>query len=126
VNRAKSGQLIVEITANVINNYKISQNLRAFIMDNATDNNTMLKELVTRFDINISYSRLRCLSYIINLVIKALLFSKGVSKLKRKLAGTLYDKAFKIWNSIGPIGKLHNIYIYINYNLIRIITFREC
>jgi hypothetical protein len=65
-------------------------------MDNATDNNTMLKELATRFDINISYSRLRYLSYIINLVIKALLFSKGVSKLKRKLASTLYNKVFKI------------------------------
>ena len=56
----------------------------------------MLKELATWFNINISYLRLRCLSYIINLVIKALLFSKGVSKLKRKLANTLYNKTFKI------------------------------
>jgi len=66
------------------------------MMDNATDNDTMLKELVTRFNINIGYSRLRCLGHIINLVIKALLFSKGVSKLKRKLAGALYDEVFKI------------------------------
>ena len=86
----------------------------------------MLKELATRFNINVGYLRLQCLSYIINLVIKALLFGKGVNKLKRKLAGTLYNEAFKIWNGIGPISKLHNIYIYINYNLIRIITFREC
>jgi len=56
----------------------------------------MLKELVTWFNINISYLRLQCFSYIINLVIKALLFSKGVSKLKQKLASTLYNKAFKI------------------------------
>jgi len=96
VNGAKSGQLIVEITANVINNYEIGQNLRAFIIDNATDNNTMLKELVTQFNINVSYLRLRCLGYIINLVIKALLFSKSVSKLKRKLASALYDNVFKI------------------------------
>jgi len=95
-------------------------------MDNAIDNNTMLKELATRFNINISYSRLQYLSYIINLVIKALLFSKCISKLKRKLASALYNKAFKIWNGIGPIRKLYNIYIYINYNLIRIIIFREC
>ena len=47
VNGAKSGQLIAEITANVINDYKIGQNLRVFIMDNATDNDTMLKELAT-------------------------------------------------------------------------------
>ena len=95
-------------------------------MDNTIDNDTILKELATRFDINVGYLRLWCLGYIINLVIKALLFSKSVSKLKRKLAGALYDDTFKIWNSIGLISKLHNIYIYINYNLIRIITFREC
>jgi len=95
-------------------------------MDNATDNNTMLKELATQFDINVGCLRLRYLGHIINLVIKALLFSKGVSKLERKLAGALYDDAFKIWNSIGLIGKLYNIYIYINHNLIRIIIFRKC
>ena len=65
-------------------------------MDNTTDNNTMLKELATRFNINISYLYLQCFSYIINLIIKALLFSKGISKLKQKLAGALYNKAFKI------------------------------
>ena len=86
----------------------------------------MLKELATWFNINISYLYLWCFSYIINLVIKALLFSKGVSKLKRKLAGTLYNKAFKNWNGIGLISKLYNIYVYINYNLTRIIIFREC
>ena len=66
------------------------------MIDNIIDNDTMLKEPATRFNINIGYLRLRCLGYIINLVIKALLFGKGVSKLERKLAGTLYNKIFKI------------------------------
>ena len=95
-------------------------------MDNAIDNNTILKELATRFNINIGYLCLRCLGYIINLVIKALLFGKGVSKLKWKLASTLYNKAFKIWNGIGLIGKLYNICIYINHNSTKMTTFREC
>jgi hypothetical protein len=47
VNRAKSSQLIAEITVNVINNYEIGQNLRVFIMDNTIDNDTILKELAT-------------------------------------------------------------------------------
>ena len=47
MNKAKSSQLIIEITANVINDYKIGQNLKAFIMDNTMDNNTILKELAT-------------------------------------------------------------------------------
>ena len=122
----KSGQHIAEITANVINDYEIGQNLGAFMMDNAGDNDTMLKELATRFDINIDHSRMRCLGHIINLVVKALLFGKGVSKLERKLAGASYDEAFKIWNSLGPIGKLHNICVYVNYNSARMSAFKEC
>ncbi len=123
---AKSGQNIAEITAKVINDYEIGQNLGAFMMDNAKDNNTMLKELATRFDIDVDYSRLRCLGHIINLVVKALLFGKGVSKLERKLAGASFNKVFKIWNSLGPIGKLHNICVYVNYNSARISVFKEC
>ena len=94
-------------------------------MDNVIDNDTMLKELATWFDINVGYLCLWCLSYIINLVIKALLFGKNVNKLKQKLVSILYDKAFKIWNGIGLIGKLYNICVYINYNLIRLITFKK-
>jgi hypothetical protein len=52
------------------------------MMDNTIDNDTILKELATQFNINVGYSHLQCLSYIINLVIKALLFSKGISKFK--------------------------------------------
>ena len=46
------------------------------------DNNTILKELATQFNINIGYLHLQYFSYIINLIIKALLFNKGISKLK--------------------------------------------
>ena len=123
---AKSGQHIAEIAADVINDYEVGQNLGAFMMDNAGDNDTMLKELATRFDINVSHSRLRCLGHIINLVVKALLFGKGVSKFERKLAGASYDEVFKIWNSLGPIGKLHNICVYVNYNSARMSAFKEC
>jgi hypothetical protein len=123
---AKSGQHIAEITADVINDYEIGQNLGAFMMDNAGDNDTMLKELATQFDINVDHSRMRCLGHIINLVVKALLFGKGVSKLERKLAGASFDEVFKIWNSLGPIGKLHNICVYVNYNSARMSAFKEC
>ena len=67
----KSGQATGEITAGVINDYEIGQNLGAFMMDNAKDNDTALKELATRFDIDIKFSRLRCLGHVINLVVKA-------------------------------------------------------
>jgi hypothetical protein len=122
----KSGQLIAEITSKVVNDYELGQNLGAFMMDNARDNDTALRELATRFDIDVDLSRLRCLGHIINLVVKALLFGKSVSKLEQKLAGASSDEAFKIWNSKGPVGKLHNICIYINRNSTRQTAFRDC
>ena len=54
------------------------------------------------------------------------MFGKGVSKLERKLAGASYDEVFKIWNSLGSIGKLHNICIYVNHNSARMLAFKEC
>lgn len=123
---AKSGQATGEITAGVINDYEIGQNLGAFMMDNAKDNDTALKELATRFDIDIDFSRLRCLGHVINLVVKALLFGKGVSKVERQLAGASDEETFKIWNSHGPIGKLHNICVYVNVNSTRQTAFKAC
>lgn len=121
----KSGYAIANITADVISDYEFSHNLGAFMMDNATDNDSALEELASRFDIDVDHARLRCLGHIINLVVKALLFGKGVSKFERQLAGASDDEAFKIWNSRGPIGKLHNICVYINRNSARQQIFRE-
>jgi hypothetical protein len=126
VHGAKSGQVAGEITAGVINDYEIGQNLGAFMMDNAKDNDTALTELATRFDIDAKSSRLRCLGHVINLVVKALLFGKGVSKFERQLAGASDKELFKIWNSQGPIGKLHNICVYVNVNSTRQTAFKAC
>src|SRR6266480_5424890 len=122
----KASDMIAGIIAKVIDDYEVGQNLGAFMMDNAGDNDTILKELTTGFNIDVNFSRLRCLGHIINLVVKALLFGKGVSKLERKLAGTLYKEAFRIWNNTGLIGKLHNICVYINNNEARLAMFIKC
>ena len=126
VHGVKSGKGMAEITGNVINDYKIGQNLGAFMMDNARDNDATLKELAEEFEIDVDFSRLRCLGHIINLVVKALLFGKGVSKVERELAGASSEEAFKIWNKQGPIGKLHNICVYVNTNSTRQTVFKGC
>ena len=50
-------------------------------MDNAYNNDTCLKALSLLYPIDVSDARLRCLGYIINLVVKYLLYSKGGAKL---------------------------------------------
>ena len=57
--------------------------------------------------------RLWCVNHIINHIIKALIYSKGVSKLKRLIISiSNYIKFNFIWQR-GFIGKLYNIIKYI-------------
>jgi hypothetical protein len=56
--------------------------------------------------------RLWCVNHIINHIIKALIYSKGVSKLKRLIISiSNYIKFNFIWQR-GFIGKLYNIIKY--------------
>ena len=57
--------------------------------------------------------RLWCVSYIINLIIKALIYGKGVSKLKRLIIGVSDYIKFNLMRQRGFIGKLYNIIKYI-------------
>ena len=57
--------------------------------------------------------RLRCVGYIINLIVKALLYGKGVSKLKRSLINASDQAKFDLMREKGFIGKIYNIVKYI-------------
>ena len=116
----------IAICAHFINDYEIGGNLGGFMMDNAGDNDTALQALAEEFDFDVDFSRLRCLGPIINLVVKALLFGKGVSKVERELVDATGEAAFKIWNKQGPIGRLHNICVYVNTNSTRHTAFKDC
>jgi hypothetical protein len=94
--------------------------------DNAGENDNAITELAKLFEIDPQTQRLRCLGHIINLVVKALLFGKGVSKLERELRGAADEAQFEIWGRKGPIGKLHNLCVYINRNDKRRQVFRDC
>jgi hypothetical protein len=122
----KSGENIARILQSVIEDYEIVDRIGAFMMDNARDNDTMLACLAKIYPIDAKSSRLRCLGHIINLVVKALLFGKGVSKLERALAGASNNDEFKIWLRKGPIGKLHNIMVHILRSSERERKFEAC
>jgi len=66
----------------VIKLFDISGKLRAFQMDNATSNDTAMRALAARIPgINVQESRLRCFGYVVNLVVKALLYGLNSSTL---------------------------------------------
>jgi hypothetical protein len=94
--------------------------------DNNDTNNTCLKILKNTFkSINLSISRLRCIGHIFNLVAQALLLGEGVNTFQKELACASAEDVFKIWHKKGPISKLHNLVIYINWNDSRQKDFRR-
>jgi hypothetical protein len=72
----------VRLIADIIIKYYIEENINTFMMDNTKDNNKLIETIAIIFlTIDPKWARLRCAKYIINLIVKAVLFSKGVSKL---------------------------------------------
>jgi hypothetical protein len=65
-------------------------------MDNASNNDTYVKELAKRYPIITQQSRLRYVGHILNLIAKALLFRQGVSKLEKELYRASDNERFKI------------------------------
>ena len=57
--------------------------------------------------------RLWCVGHIIDLIVKALIYSKGISKLKRLIIGVSNYIKFNLMRQRGFIGKLYNIIKYI-------------
>ena len=57
--------------------------------------------------------RLWCVGHIINLIIKALIYGKGVSKLKRLMISASEYVKFDLMRQRGSVGKVYNIVKYI-------------
>jgi len=107
--------------------YSITDNTGCFMMDNAHDNDKLMDNLAQKLpDFDSKTRRLRCAGHIINLIVKAALFGKGVSKLQRALAGASDEETFKLWNKTGAIGKAKNLTVYINRTDQRRSAFRAC
>jgi len=107
--------------------YQIDDNTGCFMMDNAHDNDKLMDNLAQKLpDFDPKARRLRCAGHIINLVVKAALFGKGVSKLQRALVGASDEETFKLWNKTGAIGKAKNLTVYINRTDQRRSAFKAC
>ena len=88
-----SGENMSEFVYDVVKEYGIVENLGYFVMDNATNNDTALKELNGRIQsdggdgFNPIERRLRCFGHIMNLAVKDLLYGPKKKKEKGKGKG---------------------------------------
>ena len=109
-----SGENIARALSVVIDFYDISTVLGFFMMDNASNNDTCIQELAKKYPAVKPQSRLRCVGHMLNIIVKALLFGQGVSKLEQQLRGASDEECFEIWRKQSFVGKLHNFCVWIN------------
>jgi len=89
-----------------------STQLGYFTVDNASNNDTALAELASLKGLaacDAPKIRIRCFGHILNLVTRALLFPKGV-----QLPEDIDEADFDGWRRSGPIGRLHNLVVWIH------------
>lgn len=85
--------------------------LRWFVLDNASNNDTALAELskTISFDPNKRRLRLQCAGHMINLAAEAFLFGSQPSELNKQIQEEGSDTVkLNLWRGRGPFGKLHN------------------
>lgn len=120
-----SGEKIAMAVSALIRDYGIQRKIGAFVLDNATNNDTAVEILAQEFGLDPAQCRLRCWGHTVNLVVKALLFGEGLTAFQKELSDAGDDESFDIWRRQHAIGKLHNIVRYIMRSDQRVQMFNE-
>ena len=131
-----SGENMAIIILDVLSTYAIRNRLGYFVMDNATNNDTMVEAIARNFQEidGVRYDpiehRLRCIGHIINLSVQAFLFGRHPDVEGNHHGGEgegegPSDKELQDYRKLGPQGKLHNIIVYIMRSPQRIQKFRR-
>jgi hypothetical protein len=118
----------------VIKEYEIIRNLGYFIIDNAPNNNIIIKELslTLRREFNLKYEpvyhRIRCQGHVINLAVKLFLFVIDKEVLDKDTKTNIYNitvREIKNWRKKGPLRKLYNFVVFIAASTQRLYHFLE-
>jgi hypothetical protein len=94
----------------VLDSFVISSKSHCFVGNNVSNNDSeTITGLNLHPNVNInSDHRIRCAGHIINLIVKATIYGKGVSKFEEALAAATPIDQFKLHSQFGVVGKLHN------------------
>ncbi|RYN88075.1 hypothetical protein AA0119_g12201 [Alternaria tenuissima] len=105
-----TGAAQAAVILKALNSFEIALQLHCFVGDNATNNdNELIQGLNEHDNINLtSNNRIRCARHIINLVVKATLYGKGVSQFESQLAEASPAQQYELFRSHRVVGKLHN------------------
>ena len=120
---------------NIIESCNIIDKIGYFTLDNASNNGTVMQHIAQQLsEQSISFNpverRLRCLGHVINLVGKALLWATDAEAFQAEITNQqdLQQEAEELatWRPKGPLGKLHNMIVWICRTPQRRDWFSEC
>lgn len=126
-----SGYNIAETFVVIAYQYNIQDRIGYFTTDNASNNDTCIEYLAAEFDFDHTARRVRCAGYVLNLVAKAIMIGGGsghepdIDVFEQQLESLARDEREQLaqWRRRGPVGKLHNIVVWICRLLQRIEVF---
>ena len=117
------GENIIVIVFQTFDEYEIRDKLNYFVMNNAKNNDTMMKAisktLQKQHDIDYDSMkyRLRCINHIINLAIQIYFFGKHFDVEYRIVVNIRQTRKFNVelqkYRKLNSQGRFHNIIIYI-------------
>jgi hAT family C-terminal dimerisation region len=122
-----SGENMAKILWDVLSEYQILTKLGYFTMDNASNNDVMLSVLERRLreeeiDWDSTSHRLRCSGHIIQLSVGDCLFGNHPHLSD---SDDLTREDITRWRQLGPLGKLHNIVVWVQRSPQRMQAFKK-
>jgi hypothetical protein len=88
-------------------------NLGYFVLDNALNNDTTLKELGQSMGFDLKEKRLRCMGHIFNLIAESYLYGQDASTFDDTFKEAGPEKRRQLWRQRGELGKLHNLVAHV-------------
>ncbi len=90
-----------------------NDNLGYFVLDNAKNNDTTLRELAKEMGFDPILKRLRCMGHIINLIAESYIFGQDASSWEDNFKKAGPGERRKLWRQRGELGKLHNLVMHV-------------
>jgi hypothetical protein len=110
-----TGSNIANTVAEIICHYGLEKKVGYFVSDNARNNSKALGFLGTEFHFDPQRRWLRCVGHIFNLCGQAVLFGKDFDAFEREVQDLQLEELQLVeWRRRGPIGKLHNVLVYLD------------
>ena len=110
---AYNGENPAECVLAIADKFGIREKLGCFILNNASNNDTMIMVIEGEVPSVKCTSRLCCAGHVLNLIVKTILYGDGITAFAREIIGCGNARAFELWRKFGAIGKVHNTVKYI-------------